>query len=108
MIAFLIPIKAPSTPNLREHWSARAKRAAAQKRAARVCCPKWTDGPALVVSLTRVSPRELDDDNLAGAMKSIRDAIATWLRIDDGSPLVEWKYKQDKGEPCVRVVVYRT
>lgn len=107
MISFSIPIRAPSTPNLREHWNAKAKRAASQKRAARACCPVWDDPPLLVVSLTRVSPRELDSDNVVSALKNVRDGIALWLRIDDASPLVEWKYQQAKGEACIRVVVYR-
>jgi hypothetical protein len=105
MISFTIPIRAPSTPNLREHWAARAKRAKAQKLAARAQCPPYSLSPLLVVTLTRVAPRELDSDNLQGALKSVRDGIATWLRIDDASPLVEWEYAQEKGEPSVRVEV---
>lgn len=103
MIAFTIPIKAPSTSNLREHWAARAKRAAKQKRDTRLLCPRWTHGPLLVVKLTRVSPRALDDDNLRGALKSVRDAVASWLKVDDASPLVGWEYEQAQGEQAVRV-----
>lgn len=101
---FEVPVKAQSTSNLREHHMARHRRTDAQKRATRARCPPWTGGPLLVVTLTRVSPRPLDDDNLRSALKSVRDAVATWLRIDDASPLVRWEYAQEKGPtPLVRV-----
>ena len=36
------------------------------------------------VTLTRVAPSSgLDDDNLAGALKGVRDEVAKWLRVDD-------------------------
>lgn len=41
----------------------------------------------------------LDDDNLAGSAKSLRDGIADRLQIDDRDPRVQWKYAQRKGEP---------
>lgn len=101
---FEVPVKAQSTSNLREHWTAKYTRTDAQKRATRAKCPPWTSGPLLVVTLTRVAPRPLDDDNLRGALKSIRDAVATWLKVDDASPLVRWEYQQEKGSaPMVRV-----
>lgn len=107
-IRFEVPIKAQSTSNLREHWAVKNKRVDAQKRATRSRCPPWAGGPLLVVTLTRVAPRALDDDNLRGALKSVRDAVATWLRVDDASPIVRWEYGQEKGaEPCVRVEVRR-
>lgn len=104
--SFEVPVKTASTSNLREHPMARYRRTDAQKAATRRRCPKWTVGPLLVVRLTRVSPRELDDDNVRGALKSVRDAVATWLRVDDASPLVRWEYAQEKGKvPLVRVEV---
>lgn len=106
---FDVPVKTASTSNLREHWAAKNKRTDAQKRATRSRCPPWTGGPLLLVTLTRVSPRALDDDNLRGALKSVRDAVATWLRVDDASPLVRWEYAQEKGAtPMVRVEGRRT
>jgi len=105
-IRFEVPIKAPSTSNLREHWAAKHKRTDAQKAATRRRCPEWKAGPLLVVRLTRVAPSALDDDNLRGALKSVRDAIATWLRVDDRTPLVDWLYAQAKGpKPVVTVEV---
>ncbi|QRK06038.1 hypothetical protein JQX13_38825 [Archangium violaceum] len=104
--SFDVPVKTASTSNLREHPMARYRRTDAQKRATRRRCPEWTAGPLVVVRLTRVSPRQLDDDNVRGALKSVRDAVATWLRVDDASPLVRWEYLQAKGAtPLVRVQV---
>lgn len=106
MISFTVPIKAPSASNLREHWSARAKRVDRQKVATRAMCPVWRFGPLLVVTLTRVSPRALDDDNLRGSLKSVRDGVASWFRVDDATPLIRWDYVQSKGDPSVRVEVH--
>ena len=60
----------------------------------------------VVITLTRVSPRELDDDNLRPALKSARDGIADWLQVDDRDPRVKWEYAQERGKPKgVRVEV---
>lgn len=51
------------------------------------------------VLLTRVGPSNgLDDDNLRGALKGVRDAVAEWLRIDDRDPRVTWQYDQRRGK----------
>ena len=49
-----------------------------------------------VVTLTRATPtaRQLDDDNLRGAMKAVRDQVAEWIGVDDASPRVTWRYEQ--------------
>lgn len=107
-LSTFIPLKAPSTPNLREHWATKSKRAAAQRGKARLLTPRWTGGPLLRVTLTRVGVRELDSDNLASACKAVRDGVADRLRLDDGSPLVEWAYRQEKclkGAEGVRVEI---
>lgn len=104
--AFVVPVRAPSTANLREHFMARARRTARQKSAARLCCPAWTRGALLHIRLTRVGPRRLDTDNLASSLKAVRDGVASWLRVDDGSPLVEWDYAQETGAPSVKVEVW--
>lgn len=52
---------------------------------------------ALTVTLTRIAPRELDDDNLRGATKSCRDGIADALHIDDRDKRVTWCYAQRRG-----------
>lgn len=67
--------------------------------------------PALpcVVTLQRVAPSSgLDDDNLRGSLKFVRDAIAKWLGLDDRDPRIEWRYGQERGQRgfyAVRVTV---
>lgn len=59
-----------------------------------------------VVTLTRVGKRQLDDDNLAAAFKSIRDEVAVWLGCGD-SPKdpIEWRYQQEAGEYAVKIEI---
>tara|TARA_R110000868_G_scaffold398689_2_gene672063 strand:+ start:582 stop:941 length:360 start_codon:yes stop_codon:yes gene_type:complete len=100
-----LPIATVSEANQREHWAKKAARAKAQRAQAYLL----TFGlrrmllPA-TVRLTRISPRELDDDNLRGAIKAVRDGIADRLGINDRDPRVKWEYGQEKGRPKQRGV----
>lgn len=107
LLSFVVPIETKSASNLREHWSARHRRIKAQRQATAYRTPPALKalGPLLVVTLTRMSPRQLDDDNLRGALKGVRDQVACALGVDDRSKLVRWEYDQEKGEPAVRVEV---
>jgi hypothetical protein len=106
LIKFEIPIRTPSSANLREHYMARARRAKKQKADTSLLCPRWTWPPILLIRLTRIGGHELDShDNLPAALKPVVDGIASWLRIDDASPLVKWEYRQEKGEPSVLVQI---
>jgi hypothetical protein len=106
---FIAPIRTVSEANARECWQAKARRVAEQRfvtgavlRAGRV--------PALpcIVTLTRIAPRALDDDNGVGALKAVRDEVAWVLGLpiknakrriaDDRDPRVEWKYAQRRGK----------
>lgn len=49
-------------------------------------------GPWRVV-IVRVGPRVLDDDNRTASAKGVRDAVATWLGVDDGSGAVRWEVR---------------
>lgn len=95
-----VPIRIESTPNLREHWAARAKRAREQKTATWYALKAAKAPHALpcTVVLTRVAPRTLDSDNLAAGFKACRDGVALWLQADDADPRILWKYAQRKGE----------
>ena len=53
--------------------------------------------PPCTIVLTRVAPRALDGDNLQSGFKAVRDGVADWLGVDDGSRLVEWEYRQRAG-----------
>ncbi len=107
-----LPISLPSVANLREHWATKAKRVKAQRNAIiaawrdhrhleeRRALFGWLhDGGTVVVTLSRVAPRKLDDDNLVSAFKAMRDEVANRLCVDDGSDAVKWRYLQTKPGP---------
>lgn len=112
---YLIAGETPSTANLREHWAKKARRMKDQRVSAhyRTIQAAQYEGVALreyggTVTLWRLAPRKLDSDNLAGALKAIRDGIAEALGVDDGDPRITWRYEQErckKGQQAVRVVV---
>jgi|SRR6185369_16666309 len=96
LINVTVPIRTVSGLNVREHWRARAARVRKERETT-----AWTlagkKPPPLpcTISLTRVGPSNgLDDDNLPGSCKGVRDQIAKWLGIDDRCKLVTWKYDQ--------------
>jgi hypothetical protein len=92
---FKIPdMKLASKLNDRVHWRVKAKQAKTERQAAFYSVPKHP--VPCMVTITRIGPATLDNDNLAGACKSIRDGIADRLGIDDRSPAVVWRYAQRK------------
>jgi len=101
-----LPMRLPSTANLREHWGAKAKRASEHRSAARMVLGTRARGlvPA-IVTLTRVAPRRLDDDNLATAFKNVRDGVADAIGVDDRDPRISWRYDQTAGDYAVRISI---
>ena len=102
----LLPVKTVSEANQREHWAPKAKRAKTHRRTAAALCPRATL-PA-VVTLTRYSAGTLDDDNLRGALKAVRDGIADALGVADNDPLISFRYQQapaKRGEYAVHVAI---
>jgi hypothetical protein len=103
-----IPMQTGRGMNSREHFRARAKRVKAEREVV-----AWTlrhenvQKPPIPCSvlLTRFAPsRGLDDDNLAGALKSVRDEVAAWLGVDDGDrDTVRYRYGQARGAWAVRI-----
>ncbi len=57
------------------------------------------------VRLTRIAPRNLNDDNLAYAFKHVRDVLADLIRPGyafgraDDTDQIKWEYAQEKGQP---------
>jgi hypothetical protein len=93
-------IRTVSAANAREHWAVKAKRNKTERTAVRAyfgSCPpslRLTDAN-LIVSFTRFGKRLLDDDNLAGSFKAIRDEVAACLERDDGPKSgIRWVYSQ--------------
>ncbi len=96
-----IPVRIESmNVSRREHHMARARRAKSQRQTAGWCLRlvPVPDLP-LVVKLTRIAPRMLDDDNAIGGCKHVRDAVAEWLMVDDADPRITWRYAQERGKP---------
>lgn len=96
-----IPIRIESTPNLRECWQARSRRAGKHKHDTYMAlrAAKAPHAVPCVVTLTRIAPRTLDGDNLQAGAKNARDGVALWLQVDDADPRIEWKYAQRRGGP---------
>ena len=103
MIEIELPIIVVSEANRRDHWRVRARRAANQKAMIAVNCrhiiKPLPDDASATITLTRLGKRNLDSDNLAGAFKAVRDAIAELLGVNDGSPRLNWLYGQEKYAP---------
>lgn len=97
MIEVELPLHVQSEANLREHWAVKARRVRLHRHKACALVP-FHPLPC-VVTLIRIAPRALDDDNLASGFKAIRDGIADRLGVDDRSPLVQWRYSQRPGKP---------
>ena len=89
--------------NAREHWAAKAKRVADEQTELELLLNAHTlkrDTLSLgcTVTMCRIG-RKLDDDNLYGHLKGIRDGIARWVlggRMGerDSDERIEWKYEQ--------------
>lgn len=111
--AFTVPVKATSSLNARLHWRARAavvrRERLATFAAFRNALPLWVardkGRESYLVTLTRTGPRRLDDDNVQGALKAIRDEVAKQLGLDDGDPRITWVYRQAKGKYGVHVSI---
>lgn len=102
-----IPIKVESELNSREHWTAKSKRHSMQKLAVHsfLRVDKPDIKPPCTIKLIRIAPRKYDDDNMVGACKYIKDAVAEYFhpllaygRADD-DPNLHWQYAQEKGAP---------
>ena len=100
VVCVTLPLRIISEANQRGHWSKSASRKALHRNTARCILQSHArphkDGP-ITITLTRIAPRVLDDDNLASGFKAVRDGVADWLGIDDGSKRLTWVYAQRKG-----------
>ena len=99
-----------SAANSREHWTSRADRSRDTRGVVAEALREHPAPPGpWVVAITRSGPQALDTDNLAGSAKALRDAVATWLGVDDGpSAPVRWEYGQTRGGYGATVVVRGT
>lgn len=108
-------LKTVSESNAHEHWRARQVRAKRQRASALAhllgdkALTEWICSHAekhVNVTLTRLGPRKLDDDNLQGALKHVRDGVADYFGRDDGSDFYSWSYAQERGNYGVRIELH--
>lgn len=116
MIEVTLPIRTGGGLNDRKHWAIRAKETKRHRSAAhlavisemnRTGAPVRGHKGLFVVTVTRHSSGTLDDDNLQGSLKAIRDGIADAMWIDDGSDRIEWRYAQAKAKRGTYTVTIR-
>jgi len=104
-----IPLPTINPLNRREHHHARARRVVKERGLTTLCLrSQMGTPPALPVTITlvRVSPREMDSDGAVAALKSVRDAVASWLGVDDRDTAdLVWRYEQRKGKVGVEIQV---
>lgn len=86
-----------SEANRRGHWAKHHKRHQEQRSLAAYMLQQHRPLPKLpvIVRMTRYGPKKLDDDNLASAMKHIRDGIADTFEVDDADDGYHWEYRQE-------------
>lgn len=91
------------------HWSVKAARNKAHKVETWAAVRECAHVPLpIVVTMTRHSAGKLDDDNLRGALKAVRDGVALAYRVDDADRRIEWRYDQAKcarGEHFVTITI---
>lgn len=105
-----LPLRLESTLNKREHWAKRHRRSKAERHAvgyALQARPSFERELPCTILLTRIAPRSLDGDNLQGAAKACRDAIAAYLGVDDADPRVRWEYAQRKDKVYGLMIEWR-
>ena len=95
-----VPVRLVTLENQREHWATKNKRARLHRAMTMAQLGRFAmlrpDDGGYVITLTRVAPRKLDPGNHEASFKHVQDAVASWLGIDDGSPLLEWRYAYEK------------
>ena len=55
------------------------------------------------MTIVRVSPGRLDDDGATASAKHVRDTVAAWAGVDDGSARIRFVVTQEKGAAGVRI-----
>ncbi len=96
----VVPIRIVSkneTAGGKENGFARSARRAKERAQTRIILGgrRWMYGFPVVVTLSRMAPRLLDDDN--PEVKAVRDQVAEWLGVNDGdTDLVKFVTAQEK------------
>ncbi len=69
----------------------------------------WKTGNRFLVTMTRISPLFLDNDNVQGSLKAVQDEIADWIGFrDDRHPWIRFKHMQQQckhGFQGIRIMI---
>ena len=113
---WVLPIKTVSELNQREHWREKHKRHKIQKMQVKMRFREFNGllAPPLHIIIIRCMPRMLDSDNLPGALKCVRDALADCIipglqagRADDPKYGLTFEVKQEKAkQKGVKIQIY--
>lgn len=99
-VTITLPVKTVSEPNARDGWAPKHRRSSGQRGIVALMLRPQVGrlGLPVRVRLVRLSAGELDDDNLRGALKAVRDGVADALGLrDDRDPRVTaWDYDQER------------
>lgn len=90
---FKLPLRLVSEKNQREHWAKKAKRVKAHRNAVALLLGSRLRVVTLpcAVTITRIAPRALDDDNATRSASAVRDEVARLLGVDDRDERVTWR-----------------
>lgn len=107
MWQFTLPNIRLLSPNRVIHW--RQLQALKTKLHRKILAQYNSDAPDLplpaTITITRIAPRKLDDDNMIAASKQLRDILADLVIPSlapgqaDSSTLLTWHYCQERGKP---------
>ncbi len=92
-----LPLQLVSEANQRGNWRGHDRRHAAHRMAGRAAMRFCALDKAAIksVTITRLAPRLLDDDNATGSAKSCRDGIADAIGRGDGPKCgIKWSVEQ--------------
>lgn len=111
MVIEIPMLKLESEANKPQHWAAKARRVKRQKTCVVYSLMvknirAWvaSETGTIEVTITRIGPRRLDDDNATISAKAVRDAIAYCIGIDDGDcEKAVYKVQQETGKYGVRI-----
>jgi len=115
-LAIFVPVRTYNELNAtRFHWRKRSQQRNAVKEAVTYALigHRWLDVPKptvlapWLVRLVRLGPREMDDDGVVSALKSVRDAFAKFVNVNDKHKhIVRYSYDQERSrEFGVRIEV---
>ncbi len=102
-IELTLPLRTTRGQNDRLHWAAQHRKIKRERGTACMLTrlalnrePRLFSYP-VIVTLTRLSSGQLDDDNLRGSLKSVRDGIADAFNEDDSErSRLRFVYAQEK------------